>query len=288
MSRLHLTRRAFLTLGAAAGTGAAYAWGVEPGRFRVVRVPVRIARPRPAAGPLRVVQLTDLHASRVNPLPRLARAVDLAVAQRPALVALTGDYVTLGRPDRAAYVAMLRRLSAAAPCFACLGNNDGGAWAAPFGGEPDTAWIRALLEEAGIRVLYNANARVEAGGMPVELVGVGDLWAGEADVPRAFAGLGPAGDALRLVLAHNPDGKDPFADREWDVMLCGHTHGGQIAVPGLGRPFTPVRDRRFIEGLREWNGRWIHVSRGVGSLAGVRFNCRPEVSVIEMARGGKG
>lgn len=280
--RRMFTRRAVLGIGATALAGAGYAWGVEPDRLRVMRVQVRIARLASAGRPLRVAHLSDLHASTVNPLSRIARAVDAAVAERPDLVALTGDYVTLGRPDRAAYAAILRRLSAAAPCFACLGNHDGGAWAAPFGGEPDTAWVTSLLEEAGLRVLNNASARLEAGGRPVEIAGAGDLWAGQTDVPRAFAGLGDPGTALRLVLSHNPDAKTAFGSYAWDAMLCGHTHGGQIAIPGFGRPFAPVRDRRFVEGLCDWNGRPVFVTRGVGSLAGVRLNCRPEIAILEI------
>lgn len=280
--RRRLTRRAVLGLGAAALAGAGYAWGVEPNRLRVARVQVRIPRLAAAGRPLRVAHLSDLHASTVNPLSRIARAVDAAVAERPDLVALTGDYVTLGRPDRVTYAAILRRLSAAAPCFACLGNHDGGAWAAPFGGERDTVWVTALLEDAGIRVLDNTSARLDAGGRAVELVGAGDLWAGQTDVPRAFAGLGEAGTAPRLVLSHNPDAKTAFAACAWDLMLCGHTHGGQIAIPGFGRPFAPVRDRRFIEGLCDWNGRPVYVTRGIGSLAGVRLNCRPEIGLLEI------
>jgi predicted MPP superfamily phosphohydrolase len=65
-------------------------------------------------------------------------------------------------------------------------------------------------------------------------------------------------------------------------MLSGHTHGGQVLVPLVGTRFIPVQDKRFIAGLKEWNGRQVYVSRGVGSLAGVRFNCRPEVTVLQV------
>lgn len=66
-------------------------------------------------------------------------------------------------------------------------------------------------------------------------------------------------------------------------MLSGHTHGGQIVVPLLGwRPFAPVRDLRYVEGLHEWSGRQIYTTRGVGNLHGLRFNCPPEVSVLEV------
>ena len=88
-----------------------------------------------------------------------------------------------------------------------------------------------------------------------------------------------------LLLAHNPDTKDvawPFA---WDAMLSGHTHGGQVVLPWIGPPFVPVEDRRFIAGLHSWRDRWIYTTRGVGNILGVRVNCRPEVTLLEVTGG---
>jgi predicted MPP superfamily phosphohydrolase len=65
-------------------------------------------------------------------------------------------------------------------------------------------------------------------------------------------------------------------------MLCGHTHGGQCQIPFVGAPFAPIQDLRFLEGLQPWNDRWIHVTRGVGNLHGLRFNCRPEVNLLNL------
>jgi predicted MPP superfamily phosphohydrolase len=66
------------------------------------------------------------------------------------------------------------------------------------------------------------------------------------------------------------------------LLLCGHTHGGQIRLPFVGTPFAPVRDKRFVEGLHQWDGRWMYITRGVGNLHGVRFNCPPEVSLLTL------
>ncbi len=87
---------------------------------------------------------------------------------------------------------------------------------------------------------------------------------------------------IRIVLSHNPDTKKFIARQQWDLLLCGHTHGGQIRIPLAGAPFAPVRDRRFIEGLHLWRGRWLHITRGVGNVRGVRINCRPEVSLLDL------
>ena len=87
---------------------------------------------------------------------------------------------------------------------------------------------------------------------------------------------------LTIMLSHNPDAKTALRDVPWDLMLCGHTHGGQITLPLLGSPLAPIADKRFSEGLHTWDKRWIYVTRGVGSLLGMRFNCPPEVSILEL------
>ncbi len=114
----------------------------------------------------------------------------------------------------------------------------------------------------------------------IRFAGVGDLWSDDVDADLAFANV-PADDPA-ILLAHNPDTKDLLADRPWDLMLSGHTHGGQVVLPILGERFVPVRDKRFIAGLKQWNGRQVYVTRGVGNIDGVRVNCRPEVSVLDL------
>jgi predicted MPP superfamily phosphohydrolase len=94
------------------------------------------------------------------------------------------------------------------------------------------------------------------------LVGVGDLWSGEFDVQRAFERVAP--DAAVLVLCHNPDGKQPLAAFSWQLMLSGHTHGGQGCIPGISPVWAPVSDKRFIAGLYGWEGRQLFITRGLG------------------------
>jgi hypothetical protein len=112
----------------------------------------------------------------------------------------------------------------------------------------------------------------------ITLVGVGDLWSNEIEPRRAFAGVG--GENPTVLLAHNPDSKDVLRYRPWDLMLSGHTHGGQIIVPFEGARYAPVKDKRYVAGLKAWGTRQIHVTRGVGNLGGVRFRCRPEASLL--------
>jgi uncharacterized protein len=275
-----MTRRRFLYgvlgLGMAGLSGSAYAALLEPRWLRRSLVPVSLPRLRK---PFRLLHMSDFHASPVVPLPFIEEAVEEGLSMKPDVICLTGDFFTHEIPDREDFVRVLRRVSGAAPTLACLGNHDGGSWAAARGGYTDTAAIRELLRESGIRCLYNDSWTADAGGQPVEFVGVGDIWAGEARPDTAFLGSAPL-DVPRIVLSHNPDSKDVLQSCGWDLMLSGHTHGGQIVLPWFGAPFAPVLDHRFVHGLHPWDGRQIHVTSGVGNLHGLRFNCRPEVSLL--------
>lgn len=142
--------------------------------------------------------------------------------------------------------------------------------------------IQALLENSGVRLLFNQSEQTTINGQPIRLIGLGDLWAHDLH-PELCMDTSRTAEQPIIVLAHNPDCKEDLRGYEWDLMLCGHTHGGQLIVPILGqRPFAPVRDLRFVEGLNQWETQQIHTTRGVGNLHGMRFNCRPEVSLLKL------
>ena len=93
----------------------------------------------------------------------------------------------------------------------------------------------------------------------------------------------PPGEPV-ILMCHNPDAKDILKPFFWNLMLAGHTHGGQFVVPFTKfAPFAPVADKSIVEGLHSWDkSRYIHVTKGVGNLYGLRFNCRPEISLIQL------
>jgi predicted MPP superfamily phosphohydrolase len=277
-----LTRRRFL-FGMAAILGGGYAdlRYVEPRWLRVSKVKVELPGKK-AVRPVRILQLSDFHASDIVPIDFIRKAIKLGIKQDPHITCLTGDLITGRIPDRPAFVEALRMLSDHGPCFASMGNHDGGLWARRFGGYEDRSEITRLLKDSGITVLHNRATQIEANGRDLELVGLGDIWAQAAEPWVAFGGMQTSPQVPRLVLSHNPDSKKVVAEHDWDLMLCGHTHGGQISLPLLGTPFAPVTDRRYVAGLNPWKGRQIYTTRGVGSLNGLRFNCRPEVSVLEL------
>jgi predicted MPP superfamily phosphohydrolase len=142
--------------------------------------------------------------------------------------------------------------------------------------------MEKLLDDSGMVVLQNRSVQLVFKGQSLNLVGVPDLWAGGIDAAKAFSGVTAEEGEVTVVIAHNPDSKELMKDHDWDLLLCGHTHGGQIAFPLIGAPYVPIRDRRFVAGLNPWKDRLVYTSRGVGSLYGARFYSRPEVSIIDI------
>ena len=282
------TRRRFL-LGTAGGgmtaMGAGYAymrlW--ESGWLEVNRREVKLDPPRRLESPIKILHLSDLHASKVVSLAYLRRALKMGLDLQPDLICVTGDFITWKYKRYGEYAEVLSQLSATAPTFACLGNHDGGSWAEGKMklGNGDSAEVRELLNAAKIQLLHNEHTTATINGNEINLVGVGDLWNHECDPETAFDQI----DNTRptLLLSHNPDTKDQLAAFPWQLMLSGHTHGGQLYLPGLGAPLAPVKNKKFVRGLHRIDDRWLHISKGVGNLHGVRFNCRPEVTLLTVA-----
>jgi predicted MPP superfamily phosphohydrolase len=245
----------------------------EPHRFEVTRNPIVL----PGIRPKRILQISDIHMSDGMTAEELEIGVVAGLESRPDLICVTGDFVsTTAGFDRPGLLRLLRRLSPAAPTFAVLGNHDGGDWLARCGGSGSTRMIRQIVASAGIRMLHNESSVFD----DLTLVGVGDYWSGELDPDRAFA-KAPAA-AATILLCHNPDAKQSVGEWRWNLMLSGHTHGGQVCIPGINPTWTPVWDKRFVAGLYAWEGRQIFINRGLGSPKHIRAFCRPEVSVLEV------
>jgi uncharacterized protein len=276
-----VNRRVFLFgLPTAALSAYGYAYHVEPRWLDETRKTVDTGRQ--LRRPLRIAHLSDLHASETVPMAYLEEAFRRTVAMKPDVVCLTGDFVTTDTDfNPAKYTETLAILSSRCPVFAVTGNHDGGAWAAASGWFADSTYIRGILGRAGIRILQNEAATVHIAGQPLWLAGVGDWWSDELQAPAAFRNVSDDGAPV-VVLNHNPDGKDDCAPFPWDLMLCGHTHGGQVIVPFYGPPIVPVLDTRYAVGLNAFGKRWIHTTRGVGNIRGFRANCRPELSLLEV------
>jgi len=123
---------------------------------------------------------------------------------------------------------------------------------------------------------------VKKGGKPFQVAGIDDLWSGECDPVAALRDLCP--NSPRLVLAHNPLTVEQLSGERCDLMLSGHTHGGQVNWPGVGRLFIGKNARRLPAGLCHHAGTPVYVNKGVGYGWRFRFNVRPEVAIFTLHR----
>jgi uncharacterized protein len=274
-----MSRRRFLggVSFAAAGTLAyAHLFEAEWLQKSFVTVPLSGgARP-----PVKLLHLSDMHASPVVGINYIRRAIEVGLQWKPDLICVTGDFITRRFADASGYAEVLRLLSRRAPTFASLGNHDGGRWAGEDGGHENANWVAELLANSGIALLRNSSTTACVAGRDLNLVGLGDLWAADLDAQRGFK---ERREGETILLSHNPDTKEHVGLFNWHLMLSGHTHGGQLRVPWFGAtPFAPVRDKRFVSGLHRWDGRWIHITKGIGSVFGLRINCPPEVSFLTL------
>ncbi|MGD1156411.1 MAG: metallophosphoesterase [Terriglobia bacterium] len=224
---------------------------------------------------LRIVQLTDLHHSLFTPLEEIQRAVHLANHLRPDLVALTGDYVTLSRDYIWPLARALGKLRARLGIFAVLGNHD-------FQVDPDE--VTRALRAQRIRVLRNSHYPLRSRSATLWVVGIDDLWWQADDLDAALHSV-PARDA-KILLCHNPLGVRLASEQGIDLVLSGHTHGGQVRLPVVGSFYGRSKlGERFVEGWNRLNGTQIYVSRGIGKvLVPLRVGCPPEITCLRLRR----
>ena len=276
-------RVALPALAAGAGGGAYMAW--EAKRPVVTRVETTL-RDLPAAfDGLRVAFLSDTHHGPFVPLAYLEDVVDLTNAQRPDLVLLGGDYVQrrraafvhLGRDHRryiAPGIGVFADLCAPLGRFAVLGNHDY---------RTDPVRTRRALRDAGFTDLTNAGVWLERpGGARLRVAGVDDCRTGRPRLRQALGDL-RAGEAC-LLFTHNPDYVERVRDARVDLVLSGHTHGGQVVLPFVGAPVVPSRyGQKYLAGLVQGPRARVFVTRGVGTIGPpVRFRCPPEVALITL------
>jgi predicted MPP superfamily phosphohydrolase len=252
-------------------TEAARSALTEPFRLTVEHHQIRLRRlPRELDG-FRIVQLSDLHHSPFTSRQQIERAIETANSLRPDIVALTGDYVSKEREYAAPCAELLGELRARHGVYAVLGNHDH--WT-------DAALITDLFRAEGITVLVNQGMRFEKNGAAFWLAGVDDTMVGLEDLPLALAGSSE--QEFKLLLAHNPVILRRAARAGVDLVLSGHTHGGQVSLRSdrnaSGRP-----RRRLLKGLARQGETQIYVTRGLGTVVlPVRFGCPPEVSLLEL------
>jgi hypothetical protein len=261
-----------------------YGRHVEPTWLELTRHLVPIPDlPRAFEG-FRIVHMSDLHASHKVPLTYLHEAVQIANRQTADLVALTGDFIHKGYRHIESVANTLAGLTAKTGVYAVLGNHDfsvRNALGLRRYRDLHTA-VEQALSNRGITVLRNRHTRLERNGDTLLLVGLDDLWSRRCDVNSALMDVAP--HLPRIVLAHNPHTIEKLMDHRCDLMLSGHTHGGQINWPGVGRVFLSRKGRRYAAGMYQVRDSYLFVHRGVGYGLRFRFGVRPEIAILELRR----
>jgi predicted MPP superfamily phosphohydrolase len=266
-----------------------YAVRVEPTWLELTRHDLAVADLPAAFHGLRIAQLSDFHCSRLVTPTYLAEAVNLAQAQEADVLVLTGDFVHKGYRHVARVADVVGRLRAPLGVYAVLGNHDYSVRSA-LGMRRYRHLHRAVadaLAGRGIRVLHNEAVTLLRGEASLHLAGVADLWSRVCDLDRALAGLSP--QVPCVVLAHNPCTVERLRQgQRCDLMLSGHTHGGQINLPRLGRVTLGRNGRRFAAGLYKHGQTALYVHKGVGFGFRVRYGVRPEVAVFRLSSSARG
>jgi uncharacterized protein len=259
-----------------------YAYHVEPTWLEVNHFEIPVRGLPAAFHGIRIAQLTDFHCGKQIPVGYLEDALARATGEKPDLIALTGDFVHKGYRHVKAAAKLFRNLKAPLGVFAVLGNHDFAVRNA-LGFRRHRGLHLAItdaLGEQGVTVLRNQSVRFDRNGNGLVVAGIDDLWSKEADPTAALCDQ--CSKTPRILLAHNPQSIELLDDHRADLVLSGHTHGGQVDWPGLGRVLLGKKAKRWAAGLYPHNGGHMYVNKGVGFGWRFRFGVRPEIAVFTL------
>jgi predicted MPP superfamily phosphohydrolase len=225
----------------------------------------------------RIAFLTDTHVASFMRRGFYREVVKQVQRFAPDVILFGGDFVSFTRHIELLPEILLDGLAAPDGLFAILGNHD--YWAGA--GE-----ITGILRAHGVRFITNDAVMLARGSARMPLVGIDEIYRGMPDVARAFAGLDPAKPCIAI--SHHPDIVDIIRGQRIDLLLCGHTHGGQIRFPFFGSVVVPSRhEAEYAAGFHRIGAVLLYVSRGIGAIPPLRILCRPEVATFVLKRGSR-
>jgi predicted MPP superfamily phosphohydrolase len=278
-----MSRRSFLLGGAlgiatAAGLTLTEAYEsryVHPYRPGLEKISVPVPAGHDGLAGLRIGFVTDTHVGPFITAGDLARATKLVADEHPDLILLGGDYVSESPRYTAAAVDVLWELIRDAPLggYAVLGNHDLSV---------SRTRVAEALAATGIPVLRNQSVSIAYGNDQLWIAGIDETLLGDPQPGETFAQV-PSG-AAAIALWHEPQFAELAAAQGAFLQLSGHTHGGQIRIPGVGPIGLPIHGKRHVMGFSDAAGMPIYTARGVGVYRPpLRFNCQPEVTILTLA-----
>lgn len=242
----------------------------EANSLSLEKIDIQLKRLPKRLDGFRLVHLSDIHHSPFTGLEHISRAVKVANRLNPDMFVLTGDYVSHETEYIEPVAEVLGLLDAEHGIHACLGNHDH--WT-------DAEMVTDSFRRSGINVLINEGIRFTAREASFWLCGVDDYMVGKTDLRAALRGSFP--DEMKLLLAHNPVILRQAARFDVDLILSGHTHGGQVKLRDEDKRILP--QRKLKNGLHQRRDTQIYITRGIGTVVlPIRYQCPPEISLIEL------
>jgi predicted MPP superfamily phosphohydrolase len=274
-----VSRRQFLKVGGAAvaatmvGTTGILVLNNESGEVSVEHIPIPIKRLPSVFDGFTIAQLSDIHLLPYTRPAFVEKAIEVTNALNPDVTVLTGDYVWHDREAMFELAPIIAGLNARYGVYAILGNHD--YWL-------DVDLVIEGFRQAQIPLLINEHVPITTGGQTLVLAGLDDGWSGHPDLDAALEGA--PSEAPVLLLLHEPDLADVYGpDARCALQLAGHSHGGQVRLPGTGALVLPYLGRKYDFGLYQVNEMWLYTNRGLGNISvPLRLNCPPEVTLITL------
>lgn len=281
------------------------------GKFLVSKLTLKVPNLPAALQGFRLVQLTDFHYGPATPLSHIAQAAEITAALKPNMLLLTGDYVHrdaigvrhyLARTVSPKYFRWLayrrdvRELTKSlSALLATIPTTDG--VVAIHGNHEYCEGEQTIARHLGknIEWLHNTSITIERDGATLQLAGIEDLRRGKPDIEKSVQHMQQSSSklakpAVRILLSHSPDiviRARPELLAPFDLILSGHTHGGQFCLPFYGPIITRTHQREHVQGLSQFNNSHVYVSNGVGyGMIQLRIFCPPEIVVVELAKKG--
>jgi len=224
-----------------------------------------------------IAHLSDLHRGPYISENQVREAAEMAMLYAPDLIAFTGDHISLSAKYAKSFSEGVSGLKAEYGIYGVLGNHE--YWT------DEVERVTKAYRDAGIRMLVNESVPITVGNSVWWLCGVDDIWEGRPDLNKALSEV--PDEHFRLLLCHEPDYADSAASHDIPLQLSGHSHGGQVRLPGIGAIRLPVYAFKYPYRLQRVPGTktQVYTTNGVGvTFPPIRINCRPEVAIVRLTR----
>ncbi len=221
---------------------------------------------------IKIVHLSDLHSKYFGPAEK--KVLKILNQIKPDYIFVTGDWIDIHTKNLSSIRKFWKSLAEICLTYGVLGNHE------HKNKNFKISDINLALYNSGIKILNNQNQRLTKDNKSIYLIGVDDPHLGYDNLSKAY----PPENGFKILLAHSPEIINKIKDKSIDLILCGHTHGGQIRIPPIPSIWIPTKiSKKYDQGLFKLNHSYLYINSGIGtSLLPIRFLCPPEITVLEL------